>query len=70
MPPAASPLAGLLAGVPGERAGVEAKWGQAGARRGELCRHGPYGFWSFSTGVLGGGGEGALYLDFFGRVLV
>lgn len=27
-------------------------WG----RRGELCRHGPYGFWSFSTKGFWGGG--------------
>lgn len=54
--PAASPLAGLPAVVPGERAGAEVTWGQAGARRGELCRHRPYGFWSFSTKVFWGGG--------------
>lgn len=56
MPPAASPLTGLPAAVPGERAGAEAKRGQAGAGRGELCRHGPYGFWSFSTKGFWGGG--------------
>lgn len=42
--------------VPQERAGVEAKRGRAGARRRELCRHGPYSFWSFSTKGFWGGG--------------